>query len=95
MTLHESMVLLKADKARKYFLRLSDHLLTAQFQFDSFHEDVANPIQPAETCNNATCLHRHGHIRQLYAQVHAVDQVTVAADCASYLAAKARLAVDA
>lgn len=63
--------------------------LAADFNFNILDQDVAQPVQPAEALGS-----RDAHVGQLNAQVHAVDQITVAADGGSHFLAPVRGTID-
>ena len=68
--------------------------LAANLNLNVLDEIVADPVEPAELGTRAVGGGAQGHAGQGGLQVHAVDQVTVALDGASHLAAEPRRAVE-
>lgn len=63
--------------------------LATDLDFNVLDQDVANPVEPAESLASGD-----GNIGQLDAKVHAVDQITVAADGAGDLLAEVSGTID-
>ena len=68
--------------------------LTTDFDFHVLDQDLTDPVQPAESVDNGTGGSGDDNVIQLHTQVRTVNQITVAANQASYLAREVGLAVD-
>ena len=67
--------------------------LATDFNFDVLDEDVAEPIQPAETIH-ATRASRDNNLRDGDLEVHAVHEITVTGDRAGHALAEISRAVE-
>jgi hypothetical protein len=63
--------------------------LASDLHLDVLDQDVTEPVQPTETRGT-----RHGHCGKLRAEVHAVNQITIAGDGAGNFLAEIGRTID-